>query len=491
MAKTPGLLLALLVVLAGCSGLPGVADVPEHTETETPAAADSDDPPTGEMVATLPDPPTDVTGWEDGYWHNETITVTNDDGMNASEIETAVARVKARVEVVRDVEFEGDTDVEVISREQFRTERDRNYTDTYRTFENTKGEALFLVGEDRDAVSVQEDNLGESVLGYYDPRNESIKLVSDTGQPTFDGEKTIAHELQHAVQDQRHNLSTVTWPTRDEMAGSKGLIEGEARVVEQRYLERCGEEWTCIPDPSQPPDPSGIHLGLYFVEIFPYVEGVDLVEHVEGQGGWAAVDAMFDDQPASAEQVIYPEKYTEPRDDPVAVSIEDDTDNGWERVRPDPLEDELARADYAVLGQSALSSMFAYTLLENTRQGGVVSRTELYRDGQFNFDYAATRGWEGDRLHVYTNDDAGTNETAYVWRLEWESTADAEEFRTTYEDLLQYYGATRTDENGTWTIPEGGNGFADAFSVEADGRTVTIVNAPTTADLSDVAPASE
>ena len=59
------------------------------------------------------------------------------------------------------------------------------------------------------------------------------------------------------------------------------------------------------------------------------------------------------------------------------------------------------------------------------------------------------------------------------------------EFLPAYRKVLAGHDATRIDDS-TWTISDGG--FADAFGVTHEGRTVTIVNGPNVASLSAIHP---
>jgi hypothetical protein len=247
MRAAHGLILAALLVLAGCSGVPGSGtDAPGPNATE-PGDGTVD-------AATAPaDPDGDRLGWEAGYWVNESLPVTNDDGLNESELDAVVARSMARVEALRDKEFRESVPVEIISRAEFRNESAPDLTPSLRTFDDAKFEAMFFVGEDRSSIQAQRDNQGENVLGYFDPRNDTIKLVADGGQPTLRAERTLGHELVHALQDQYHNLTAITGETRDESNAQSALIEGEARTVGLAYQERCDGEWDCLSTPSEQP----------------------------------------------------------------------------------------------------------------------------------------------------------------------------------------------------------------------------------------------
>lgn len=490
-------LLALLIVLAGCNSLfgPSQSGGPtDATSTETGTAAGTQtDFPTVEPA----DPPADRLGWEGGVWYNETIAVDNDDGLNDSELELVVNRTMARIERLRGLEYAEPVPIEIIDRDDLADRLSRNHTETFRQFDNAKFEAMFLVGTDTDSLAVQEANRGESILGFYDVQNDSMVLVSDTGRPQLQGRGTLAHELVHALQDEHFNLSSYSSPTRDAYAGSNGVIEGEANFIQRQYMDRCETEWPCVQPPenaSQSGPPADFHYGIYFLDFFPYSEGEVFVHDVNASGGLSAVDALYEDFPESAEQVIYPERYGS--DPPVAVEIADANGAGWERVRPDPPREGTSRPDYAVLGQSGLSAMFAHTFSSRLSPDGygsyndsmVVQPTTMInslavRDSSreyVSYDLAYTNGWEGDRLHAYARD----GEIGYVWRIAWENESEAREFLRGYRRVLAHWGGDRVGE-GTWEIAED-SPFTGAISIQRDGDAVTIVKAPTVDQLGQV-----
>ncbi|WP_255151483.1 Hvo_1808 family surface protein [Halorarius halobius] len=497
--------LVVLVGLAGCSvgytgpaAPPDATDTPASTPEATPATPDATVTPTPAGAVSPPDPETDTLGWESGRWANETLAITRSDGLNESERRAVVDRAMARVELVRGLEFRERVPVEVVTRAEYRNSSlatSGEVAPAFRRFDNAKFEAMFLVGEENDSLAVQSQNRGSSVAGFYSPRNDTIVIISEQDPPDLPGERTLGHELVHALQDQYYNLSTYRAPTRMAYNGQNGLIEGDANLVQRRYEQRCSEEWDCLAAPAGGGGGgSDFHLGIYILNFFPYSDGPGFVGYYEKRGGWERVNELYDRPPASDEQVIYPPKYGE--DAPTDAAFADETSEGWSRVRPEPRRPTSARPDYASLGQSGLTAMFAYTLYDpENRSGTVVAPGEfLNTDGgqvnrtdPFNYDLAYTSGWDGDRLHVYRKGDR----TGYVWRIEWDDASEAREFAGGYERLLAHYGgepvAVGDGTAGSTTvyrIPDGP--YADAFRVTVEGDTVTIVNAPTTDALSAV-----
>jgi hypothetical protein len=80
----------------------------------------------------------------------------------------------------------------------------------------------------------------------------------------------------------------------------------------------------------------------------------------------------------------------------------------------------------------------------------------------------------------------------YVWVTEWDSEADAEEFAEAYGEILVAQGVPRAEIEdgdtieGEYVIPTGE--YADAFRIDREGTRVTIVNAPTAEQLSEIRP---
>ncbi|MFC6863563.1 Hvo_1808 family surface protein [Halomicroarcula sp. GCM10025817] len=485
-------LCALGLVLAGCQapGSPSPSDgaseeratgtpTPETfvlevetgttaTATETPAA--SDDP--------RPDPETDRLGWEAGYWADESLSITTEDGLNETERAAVVARAMARVETIRGLEFEASVPVRVVSRAEYRNRSGGSADETRSRFDNAMFEALFLVGEDEDAIAAQDRQLGASVLGYYSPSAGAIVLVTETATPRI-SERTLAHELVHALQDQQFGLASDA-RTRDAAQGRNGLVEGDATTVGARYAERCGGTWDCLERPARGGGGGDQHFGLNVLQYFPYSDGPGLVAALRERGGWAAVNDAYDDPPDSAAEVIDPSRY--PAWQVESVDLADRSSDDWARVRPD------GRPDYAVVGPSAITASLAYTLTDDYNRSAVVQRTDVvnYENGAvdrtdpYDYDLPATQGWRGGRMHVY----ASGAETAYVWKTAWATEADASAFAAAWERIVGHWGGAETAD-GVWVVAEA-SPFADVVSIRVDGRTVTVVNAPAEDELEGV-----
>ncbi len=451
----------------------------------------------GTYVGDDDEPSTNGTiGYVEGIRYDDELPVDDRDDavVEEDELETVVYRSMARVEVLRELPFEGDVPVELLSREEFREENDRsfeNLSEEEHLFENARFETLFMVDREADAVEEYRGLYGGAVVGYYDPADDRVVLVSESADPDAleVDEVVLAHELLHALQDQHFDLQRYDRETRDQANAKNGLIEGDAVWIETEYEERCAEEWACLlpaDAPSEDPDeefdgtPSEFNWGIYFTLYQPYSDGPAYVEYLLEDDGWDAVNAAYDDPPASTSEVIRPGEEREP----VAIEFEDTSSDDWGLLEVD---NETARDSF---GEAAMASMFAHGALDGPTGPSVVSREEFLatdEDGYIQtieYDQPYTDGWAGDEFVVYVTDEETIDESGSVWQTEWTSADDAEAFAEGYLELLGLKGASPVDDyRDTFVID---TAFPGAYYVGVDGEAVTIVRAPTVDDLSEI-----
>jgi len=397
----------------------------------------------------------DGIGVVDGVAYDDELSIAVEDGLNETELDLLATRSMARIEVIRELEFDRTVEIELLSREEFREQRSgTNASEEAVRFENTVWEALFVVGDDRDVTQVFDETMGDAVQGFYSPSEERVVVVTDD---TADlSKQTLVHELVHALQDQRFGLDAPP-PRQDPAMARNGVVEGEGELIPELYFERCEREWSCLEPPTATQQQTEIDPGIILVLIQPYQDGPAFVEAIRDRGGWEAVNGLYDAYPESTAQVIEPEKY--PDTGPVNVTVADRSGSAWSPIEHDPPAETV--------GQAALHVML--------RQSGVVSA-----DSSSDYHDPISAGWAGDELVPYERDDG---ETGYVWELAFESDGAAEQFRDAYRDVLAEDGARERGQR-SFVIDDGP--FEGAYDVRLDGDTVTVVNAPSVEALSDV-----
>ncbi|WP_306055302.1 Hvo_1808 family surface protein [Natronococcus wangiae] len=490
---------SLLIVAAAGGAVPGVlSDGSSATENGEPAAADRPADPTTE----------DTVGYVEGYWYDDELPVDErEDGVvEDDELEAVVYRSMARVEVIRGLTFEDDVPVEVVSREEYR-ENDDTFLDDAGDEErlqlNVNTEALFAVDRNTDATDEQEALYGGAVDGYYEPSTDQVVIVSENPETPELNEVVLGHELLHALQDQHFDLASYERETIDQDNAKNGLVEGDAVRVETEYEDRCAAEWDCtLPDggATAPPD---LNWVMYTTIFQPYNDGPDYVGHLleqsqaqsassdsTGEGSepgerddWDAVDAAYDDPPASSSEVIRPGEDREPAD----IEVEDRSNDEWRQLE---IDGEVASETY---GEAGMVAMFAGDAHDRT-QPSVIGQDDFFAEDLQGYDYDQpyTDGWAGDELVTYVTDEATETDdpaaaaahAGYVWETEWTSSEDGQQFVDGYLQLLDLHDAEAVDGyQDTYVIDDE---YPGAYHVDRDGESVTIVRAPSVDELPNV-----
>jgi hypothetical protein len=221
--------------------------------------------------------------------------------------------------------------------------------------------------------------------GFYEPKNGTMYLAADL--KGAQAQATLAHELVHALQDQKWDLKKRSdyKPGRgDESMALACLAEGDATSLMLDYVMKPDKSALDIPDEAlRELMKSGMNMGdvqsvphiLRSTLVAPYMEGIGFVNELRRKGGWPAVDRAWDRLPTTTEQILHIEKW-ETRE--AALTIPAPTalalGEGWK------LDDE------DTFGELGFALTFAEWMdVEDARK--------------------AAAGWGGDRTAVYTKGD--------------------------------------------------------------------------------------
>lgn len=242
------------------------------------------------------------------------------DDEPAAAPDAAVATIAHRVEALRGLRFEAVPVPQRVSAAVARREGledlDRSYPAARRRADETMLERLGLIEPGVDLRSISASLFGEGgVAGYYDPRSKRLRIVSGaaTGSRVL-REITLAHELTHALEDQRFGLAPAEGSSDDAALARLALIEGTATVVMERYLPRYFSTEDALGGLLGSVFDTGPDLPRFLQDqlLFPYTGGAEFVQALLGRAGdrWTLVDLADRVRPPdSTEQVLHPDKY--------------------------------------------------------------------------------------------------------------------------------------------------------------------------------------
>jgi hypothetical protein len=333
----------------------------------------------------------------------------------ATEHAAPVATIARRVERIRGLRFRRPpTPVEVTpgqARRDGLEDLDRSYPAAQRRADEEVLKLVGLLAPSVDLRRVSATVFGQGVAGYYDPRTKRLRIVRGAQTTNrFLEEITLAHELTHALEDQRFGLHLDDNSGSDDAALARlALVEGSATAIMFSYAQR-----HFTPDQTL----GGLFASLGqdtgdlppFVEaqlLFPYLAGQRFVERLYGAGaaGWSLLDTADRFRPpASTEQVLHPGKYLAvEQPDRVRVRARGVLGRGWRRL-----------------------------------VGGTWGE---WATGQLLGDPGPAVGWGGDHYELWQQP-GGTctapcrARDALVMRWRWDTRRDAHEFETALREWL-------------------------------------------------------
>ena len=480
-------LLVLTVGIAPPAVAGAAAPLPDHS---TPADVDTAAPSLSAPVPALSTAQSDLNldapvGCVDGVCHDDELGFDEPTNLTDDELDVLVDRTMARVEQLRGQKFTDAVAVEVQDRASFREDNVMTNTDrdqTYERWNDQVWEGLFVVGKDQRSGEVIDSTVGEAVNGFYLPGENRIVIISSNPDSPSVSERTLLHELGHAMQHQYHNLEQPKYrgETQDADLAVDGVIEGEAAYLEGLYDERCTSgQWDCFD--GQPTaggnsaQQSNTNPGILFLLLQPYSDGPAYIHDVRTTEGWAGVDERMESPPTTTSEIISQQSVDSP-----SLDVPDESTEGWERYP----EQGVGGAE--VTGEASIYVMFWYQAREygaDTIDPAAFTETSQPYD-RYNYTAAPSDGWAGDELYPYQRGD----DDGYVWTIEWDAPEDVSEFTEAYTEILAAHDVAETD-TGVYIISQGE--FSGAYGIETDGTRVTIVHAPTEEGLFELRPSLE
>lgn len=324
-------------------------------------------------------------------------------------IEEMLAAIEADVADLRDLPPANTEPAEFVTRAELERRLAEQFAEDYPAdqvaADNALLRALGLLTAEQDVAALRLQLLTSQVLGYYDDVTQTMTIVSDAGL-TPEAQVTYAHEYTHALQDAAFGIDTMDLDAAgdDDAAFARlGLVEGDATTAMVLWaIDHLRAEDLLEISQAPLPDTTGVPDWMLRELEFPYLAGSDFIAQLYQQGGFAAVDEVWADPPASTEQVLHMRAYVE-NELPLPVP----------EIDPDIRVLGVDIAQDTTFGEAMIGIWLAYHGVDRA-----------------DADTAAA-GWGGDRITALVTPDG---QSAVILRIVWDSAVDADQFAATYAD---------------------------------------------------------
>ncbi len=307
--------LVAVLALAACEpGDPGPEDAADEAEVPDEAEA-PEQPQEGPAEPDAPAAPDDP----------EQAPLDPEDAPEGEDLDAEVAdqfaEIVEQVSELRGLPVEGEIPLEVVTAEELVEIALADVEDELERFERTEAIAVALhqIPDDADLLELNEALLEAGAAGLYVPEDDQAYIVGDEGALSPLERVTVAHEVQHALQDQHIDLGQLRelQDDPDAQLAFSSLIEGDAVMVQEQWAaehlsqeeqqQRQAEELEIGQEQAQ--DLQDLPPALLESFVAPYVAGPELVGNLVQDGGVDAVDAALGSPPTTMVEVYDPSLY--------------------------------------------------------------------------------------------------------------------------------------------------------------------------------------
>ena len=162
--------------------------------------------------------------------------------------------------------------------------------------------------------------LTEQIAGLYDPDSQEF-FIADWNDPA-DQSMVMSHELTHALQDQHFHIDKwedAAKPDDDAELARDAVLEGSAMAAMVDYILRGKGSVMDLPDIDASVLMGDVDTSSEFSKapkiiqdelLFPYFAGAPFAQQlIKASKGWPGFYKVFENPPASTQQIMHPELY--------------------------------------------------------------------------------------------------------------------------------------------------------------------------------------
>ncbi|MDW8023957.1 MAG: hypothetical protein RMJ15_09535, partial [Nitrososphaerota archaeon] len=283
--------------------------------------------------------------------------------------------------------------------------------------EETIYRALFMISESESLYEARIEWWGMVVSAVW---LNKIYVVKEHFNPSdkFNSIKTLIHELTHIMQG---NFSIPHTPTFDGEKARAALIEGDARLMEEAYVNQTVSAITLkhvpvkacetYPEISFYNEPNALPESISRLNYFPYEYGLKFIRALYLKGGWKIVNQAYGNPPTTTEQVMHPEKYLA---NETFIDVESPA---------------IGEERWQIMKNERFGEYFILVMLDKWIPTAEASK--------------AAEGWGGDNFTYYELGD----DYLFTWNITWDSAEDASDFTMAFQTMMSAVGAEKENQN--------------------------------------------
>jgi hypothetical protein len=394
------------------------------------------------------------------------LVVTGEDStVEAEKTNAKVLAIAERVEDIRGLEFRKMPKVRTVSKRELRQEaakQQEEMTGNDVLELEASGELMKLLGfldHRADLASAPADTSG--IAGTYEWDSKQLTIVRDVPKSQIPPELVYAHELAHALEDDRFGLDMLTRGGDDAMQAKRALGEGSATFLEAQYAKKhMGADVSSREIATA--DPASTEKGSTKKQSydqnsqrFMYMDGARFVARLYRAGGWKLVNrALETEPPTSTEQILHPDTYLD-KEKTAEIKLATNSLLGKDH-------DQLSSGQ---LGEFDTSQI----LLKGAKADDEITRKEAA---------TAAEGWDGGRYELWQarkGDECSqpcVQRDVLVLAWSWDSPTELAEFVALLPGYLERFQKLRPAGAGRW------QGDAMAAALAVTRKETTLVLAP-------------
>ena len=387
--------------------------------------------------------------------------------VGADKTDAKLRTIAEQVEDLRGLEFDELPKMRKVTKRQLQREavkQQEQMTGKDMLELEASGELMKLLGfldHRADLTSAAPDT--SDIAGTYEFDSKRLTIVKNVKKSRIPPEIVYAHELAHALEDQRFGLDSLTRGGDDATQAKRALGEGSATFLEAQYAKRhfganVSSRQIATADPAST-EKGSTKKASYDEnsERFVYLDGARFVARLFRHGGWKAVNrALESDPPTSTEQILHPDVYL---DKERTAEIELDT----ERL----LGEDHHKLSAGQLGEFDTSQI----LLKGAKADDEITRKEAA---------TAAEGWDGGRYELWQQADSSEECTppcvekdVLVLAWSWDSAEEVAEFVSLLPGYLERFQKLKKVRPNLW------RGEVVDAALAVTERETTLVLAPT------------